>query len=207
MERFQKGDATAFEVLVHKYQAPVLSLVRRYLGSRSPGVEDVGQEVFLRIWRARDTWEPRAKVGTWVYRITVNTCLNEIRRLGADKNRRVAGFSAVFGDDAGGDATADALADAHAATPVERLASDEADEALRDAVARAVDALPAQQRLAVVLSRYHDLGYEDVATAMGTTVPAVKSLLTRARDHLRRSLASVVRASASSLLSSDPEPL
>src|SRR5205085_6181568 len=116
MERFQKGDATAFEVLVLKYQAPVLALVRRYLGSRSAGVEDVGQEVFLRIYRARDTWEPRAKVGTWVYRITVNTCLNEIRRLRADKNRHVAGFSAVFGDDDPG-AAEPALADPRKESP------------------------------------------------------------------------------------------
>ena len=73
MRAFQEGDVSAYEELVHKYQGPVLSLVRRYLGSKSPGVEDVGQEVFLRIYRGRHTYEPTAKVGTWIYRITVNT--------------------------------------------------------------------------------------------------------------------------------------
>jgi RNA polymerase sigma-70 factor (ECF subfamily) len=201
MERFQKGDATAFEVLVHKYQAPVLSLVRRYLGSRSSGVEDVAQEVFLRIYRARDTYEPRAKVGTWIYRITVNTCLNEIRRLRADKNRRIAGFSAVFEDESAADA---ALEDVSAAAPLDRVEASETQESLRDAVARAVDALPEQQRLAVVLSRWHGLGYEEVAAALGTTVPAVKSLLTRARDHLRASLSSYAGSFSRYATSSSP---
>lgn len=192
MGRFQKGDATAFEVLVRKYQGPVLSLVRRYLGSRSSGVDDVAQEVFIRIYRARDTYEPRAKVGTWIYRITVNTCLNEIRRLGADKNRRVAGFSAVFGDDDGEGAAGSTLPDAAAEAPPERLEASEVESRVR----AAVDGLPEQQRLAVVLSRYHSLPYEEVAAAMGTTVPAVKSLLTRARDHLRRALGPYVAAHA-----------
>ena len=188
MERFQEGDVSAFEVLLHKYQAPVLALVRRYLGSRSAGVDDVAQEVFVRIYRSKHTYEPKAKVGTWIYRVTVNTCLNEIRRLGADKNRRVAGFSAVFGDDDGGDASAEALADRAAPAPSERLEGGEVEARVREAV----DALPEQQRLAVVLSRWHGLPYEEIAAAIGSTVPAVKSLLTRARDNLRRALAPYV---------------
>jgi RNA polymerase sigma-70 factor (ECF subfamily) len=190
MERFQRGDVSAFEVLLHKYQAHVLALVRRYLGSRSPGVDDVAQEVFVRIYRSKHTYEPRAKVGTWIYRVTVNTCLNEIRRLGADKNRRVAGFSAVFGEE--GDADAEALTDRQAAAPSDRLESGEIEARVREAV----DALPEQQRLAVVLSRYHGLPYEEVAAAIGSTVPAVKSLLTRARDNLRRALAPYVTGTA-----------
>jgi RNA polymerase sigma-70 factor (ECF subfamily) len=191
MRAFQEGDVSAYEVLVHKYQGPVLSLVRRYLGSRSPGVEDVGQEVFLRIYRGKHTYEPKAKVGTWIYRITVNTCLNEIRRLGAEKNRRVAGFSAVFGDAGEGDAAASAdevLADARAEAPP--AGSEDAEVERR--VRAAVDGLPEQQRLAVVLSRYHNLSHEDVAACMGSTVSAVKSLLTRAREHLRAALAAYV---------------
>src|SRR5436190_22792643 len=125
MRRFQKGDVSAFEVLLHKYQGPVLSLVRRYLGSRSPGVDDVAQQVFIRIYRSKHTYEPKAKVGTWIYRITVNACLNEIRRLGADKNRRVAGFTAVFGDEAGDAGGAEAVADRAAPPPEQRLESSE----------------------------------------------------------------------------------
>src|SRR5688500_4328318 len=93
MQRFQEGDASAFEVLVHKYQGLVLPLVRRYLGSRYAGVDDVGQQVFLRIYRARHAYEPRAQVKTWIYGITVNACLNEIRSLRSQKNRRVGTFT------------------------------------------------------------------------------------------------------------------
>ena len=189
MRLFQKGDDSAFEVLVHKFQGPVLSLVRRYLGSKSPGIDDVGQEVFIRVYRSKHTYEPRAKVGTWIYRITVNTCLNEIRRLRADKNRHVVGFTAVFGEGADGtDAEASALSDGGDATPAGGLEAGEVEARVR----AAIDALPEQQRLAVVLSRYHDLPYEEVAAAMDSTVPAVKSLLMRARENLRRSLASLV---------------
>jgi RNA polymerase sigma-70 factor, ECF subfamily len=186
MRRFQKGDVSAFEVLLHKFEAPVLSLVRRYLGSRSSGVEDVAQEVFIRIYRSKHTYEPKAKVGTWIYRITVNTCLNEIRRLGADKNRRVGGFTAMFGR-AGDDGEPDGssgFADAKVSAPSEELATSELEGKVREAI----DRLPEQQRLAVVLSRYHGLAYEDVAEAMESSVPAVKSLLTRARENLRKAL-------------------
>ncbi len=190
MRRFQKGDVTAFEVLLHKYQGPVMSLVRRYLGSKSAGVDDVAQEVFVRIFRSKNTYEPKAKVGTWIYRITVNTCLNEIRRLGADKNRRVAGFSAVFGDEESGTPAGipSVFADPATETPPEGIESDE----LGARVRQAVDRLPEQQRLAVILSRWHGLDYQDVAAAMETSVPAVKSLLTRARDNLRKALSPYV---------------
>ena len=184
LRRFQEGDPSALESIVARYQGEVLSLVRRYLGSRSAGVEDVAQAVFVRVWRARASYEPRAKVGTWIYRITVNACLNEIRRLRAEKNRRVASFSAVFGD-APGDGGGDAARDPRAPSPTDAMEEGEAAARVRDAV----DALPEQQRLAVVLSRWHGCSYEDVAAAMGASVPAVKSLLVRARENLRRRLA------------------
>ncbi len=186
MRRFQEGDEAAFEVLVHKYQGLVLSLCRRYLGSRSPGIEDVSQEVFLRIFKGRMGYEPRAKVKTWIYSITVNACLNEIRRLRSKKNRSVSSFTAVFGD--GVDGESPDVADTRPHEPGLELQGDEA--AVR--VRRAVDALPEQQRLALVLARFHHCSYEDVAETMETTVPAVKSLLTRARDNLRRHLSGLV---------------
>ena len=194
MRRFQKGDDSAYEVLVHKFQAPVLSLVRRYLGSRSPGVDDVAQEVFIRVYRHKLTYEPKAKVSTWIFKVTVNACLNEIRRLGAEKNRRVAGFTAVFGDagESGDTDVGAVLADRHAASPVEGAENVEVAARVRSAV----DGLPEQQRLAVVLSRYHGLSYEDVAASMDTSVPAIKSLLTRARENLSKALSTYVRGGA-----------
>lgn len=186
MQRFQGGDDHAFEVLVHKYQGLVLSLCRRYLGSRYPGVEDVAQEVFVRIFRGRMGYEPRAKVKTWIYSIAVNACLNEIRRLRSQKARAVSTFTAVFGDGEGAEPAGVArAADAPAAWAAE---GHEAEAQVR----AAVDRLPEQQRLALVLSRFHHCSYEDVAATMGTTVPAVKSLLTRARQNLKQLLRSLV---------------
>lgn len=183
MQRFQAGDESAFEVLVHKYQGLVHSLARRYLGSRYPGVEDVAQQVFIRVFRSKMTYQPRAKVKTWLYSVTVNACLNEIRRLRAEKNRRVSAFTAVFGDE-----DAPTLGDERAELPEGPLQADEV--ALR--VRGAVDRLPDQQRLALVLSRFHHCSYEEVAEALRTTIPAVKSLLTRARANLRVALGDLV---------------
>jgi RNA polymerase sigma-70 factor (ECF subfamily) len=191
MRRFQDGDDTAFEVLVHKYQGMVLALVRRYLGSRYPGVEDVAQQVFLRVYRGKMTYQPRAKVKTWLYSVAVNASLNEIRRLRAEKNRRVASFTAVFGEgsDAEGGAALEARERFEPGAGLDR-------EALARRVQAAVDALPEQQRLALVLSRFQHCSYEEVAEAMATTVPAVKSLLTRARENLRRALEDLVETGA-----------
>ena len=183
MKRFQEGDEHAFELLVHKYQAMVHALARRYLGSRYSGVEDVAQQVFIRVFKSKMTYQPRAKVKTWLYSVTVNACLNEIRRLRAEKNRRVSAFTAVFGD-----AETPVLPDdraEHASAPLE------ADE-IAGRVREAVDLLPEQQRLALVLSRFHGCSYQEVAEALTTTIPAVKSLLTRARANLRQSLGDLV---------------
>jgi RNA polymerase sigma-70 factor (ECF subfamily) len=187
MRRFQEGDESAFEVLVHKYQGLVLSLTRRYLGSRSSGVEDVAQQVFVRVFRSKMTYKPQAKVKTWLYSITVNACLNEIRRLGAEKNRRISSFSAVFGDWAVEEGSP-SLADSRSPAPSSEL--EESD--IQSQVRAAVDALPEQQRLALVLTRFHGCSYDEVAETMKTTVPAVKSLLTRARENLRKQLGALV---------------
>ena len=185
MQRFQAGDDHAFEVLVHKYQGLVLSLCRRYLGSRSPGVEDVGQEVFLRIFKGRMGYEPRAKVKTWIYSITVNACLNEIRRLRSRKAQSVVPFTAVFGDD---DTASLDLEGQGEVEPQLDLEGDEAERRVKDAV----DRLPEQQRLALILARYHHCSYEEVAETLGASVPAIKSLLTRARQNLKKQLRDLI---------------
>lgn len=182
MGRLQAGDETAFEVLVHKYQGMVYALVRRYMGSRCTEDDDLAQQVFLRMWRGRQGYLPKAKVKTWLYSIAVNVCLNEIRRLRTAKHKSVRTLTAVFGD--GADEAAPSFEDRAIPQPGDGLDV----EALRRRVQAAVDALPDQQRLAIVLARWHGLGYAELAETMDTTIPAVKSLLTRAREALRVSL-------------------
>ena len=188
MRRLQGGDAGAFEVLVNKHQGMVFALIRRYMGSRYPDLDDVAQQVFLRLYRGRDTYKPKAKVKTWLYSITVNACLNEIRRLRTEKHKSVRSFTAVFGDGLDDGPGGPTFADARAETGVAPLEQAE----VRAQVEAAVDALPEQQRLALILTRYHGASYEDTAETLETTVSAVKSLLTRARGNLKKSLADLL---------------
>ena len=170
MLRFQKGDEAAFEELVHKHTRAVLNLVFRYLGDASRA-EDVAQDIFVKVYRARMKYEPKAKFTTWLYRIAVNHCLNEIR---AGKSRPTLGAPAD-----------DLLEHPAAEDPDARLHRQE----LRDAVKAAVDALPDNQRMAVLLSRYEDMSYDEIADTMGLSLEAVKSVLFRAKENLQRALA------------------
>lgn len=170
MLRFQKGHEGAFEELVHRHTRAVLNLVYRYLGDASRA-EDVAQDIFVKVYRARMKYEPKAKFTTWLYRIAVNHCLNEIR---AGKSRPSLGAPVN-----------DLLEHPAAEDPDARLHRQE----LREAVKGAIDALPENQRMAVLLSRYEDMSYDEIAETMGLSLEAVKSLLFRAKENLQRALA------------------
>lgn len=174
MLRVRDGDATAFEELVREHAAMVTAFARRYVGVRS-FAEDLAQDVFLRVWRAAPRYEPRARFESWLLRIAANVCLNrqrwqinhpEASLAGVDGERRDADVPAP---DAGPDLDAEV-------------------EELRAAVRRAVDGLSPQQRMAVILARFEELSYAEIAEAMEVTVMAVKSLLNRAKANLRGSL-------------------
>ena len=182
MLRFQRGDEAAFAALVRSFQGRIVSLAYRYLGSAADA-EDLAQEVFLRVYRAKESYEASAKFSTWVYRITANASLNFLR--GKKARRRVSG--AMPGDPtaAGDDEAAAAdFEDEDAEAPGERMEKDELARVLR----RIVDELPERQRMAIVLNKYEGLCYDDVAAAMDMSVMAVKSLLTRARVNIKEKL-------------------
>jgi RNA polymerase sigma-70 factor (ECF subfamily) len=178
MQAFQRGDESAFETLVGRHRDRVFRLAYRYLGEAS-SAEDLAQETFLRVYRTRSSWRPEAKFSTWLYRVTANACLNEIR---ARRARRAVETTAPAA--AGG---------AVAPEPADPAAPDPAGEALRAETAavvrEAVAALDEDQRTAVLLSKYEGLSYRELADAMQRSVPAVKSLLVRARANLRQALA------------------
>jgi len=177
MLSFQRGDEEAFAALVRRFQDRIVSLAYRYLGS-SADAEDLAQEVFLRVYRAKGSYEPSARFSTWIYRIASNTSLNHLR--GRKARRKVAGPMPQGEDD---DPATDA-ADPDATAPGDRLERDELSRVIR----RIVDDLPDRQRIAIVLNKYEGLGYEDVAAAMDLSVMAVKSLLTRARVNIKERL-------------------
>ena len=170
MLRFQKGDGAAFETLVHRHTRAVLNLVYRYLGDASRA-EDVAQDVFVKVYRARMKYEPKAKFSTWLYRIAVNHCLNEIR-----SRKSQPAVAAPIND---------LLEHPAAEDPDARLRQTE----LREAVKAAIDALPENQRMAVILARYEDMSYDEIAETMGLSLEAVKSVLFRAKENLQRALA------------------
>ena len=182
MMRVRGGDRAAFEELVECHQQRVVGTVARMLGPDAADAEDVGQQVFLRVWKSASRYEPTAKFTTWLYTITRNLVFNELRRR---KHRPVTSLDAGVGS--GGDSFGEAfghLEDTRAAAPDASLLEGE----LQAAIAAAMAQLPEAQRLALVLRRYEDLSYEEIAETLGQTVPAVKSLLFRARTLLREKL-------------------
>jgi RNA polymerase sigma-70 factor (ECF subfamily) len=169
----------AFDALVRRVVDPLTAFLTKQTGD--PDVaSDLVQETFLRVYRHRSSYRPDARFRTWLFYIAVNVVLNRRRYEGY---RGAASLDAE-GDDEGASLGA-RLADEKAADPTTGVERAELAARVRDAVAR----LPLGQRIAVTLLRFHDLSYEEIARAMELTVPAVKSLLNRAKENLRRALA------------------
>jgi RNA polymerase sigma-70 factor, ECF subfamily len=169
MRRIREGDMEAFRLLVEAHQARVIGTISKMLGSETEA-EDLAQQVFIRVWRSAPRYKPTARFTTWLFRITRNLVFNEMRR------RR------HFVDH--GEETTE---------PIERPEREPdqvlLEEELQTAIQDAINKLPEVQRLAIVLRRYEELPYEEIAKIIGTTVPAVKSILFRARAELRERLA------------------
>ena len=180
MRRVKEGDREAFADLVEAHQARVLGTVVRMLGPETMDAEDIAQQVFLRVWKSAARYEPTAKFTTWLFTITRNLVFNESRRR---KNRPTTSLDAPVAG-SGDESNVRQIADETAASPESALLAREMTEAIDAAIAE----LPEQQRLAVVLRRYEELPYEEIARVLDLSVPAVKSLLFRARTFLRERL-------------------
>ena len=171
----------AFEVLVDRYQHRLLGVMVHLVG-RVEEAEDLTQEVFLRIYRARKGYRPRAKFSTWLFTIANNLALNHLR--GKGRNPTVALSSGS--DDVerlGGPARRGARL-AREGTPSAQMRKVE----LSDVVREALDVLGEDQKVAVLLNKFEDMSYAEIAEVMGRSEAAVKSLLARARNHLREQL-------------------
>ena len=168
------GDGGAFEQLVERHQRLVIGTVGRMLGSGSDA-EDIAQQVFVRVWKNAKRYEPRAKFTTWLLKITRNLVFNELRRRSRHPQVPLQSES---------DEEERPLKDEQAIAPDASLLEHE----LQQAVDAAIANLPETQRMAVVLRRYEELSYEEIAAAMDQSVSAVKSLLFRARTELRANL-------------------
>ena len=179
MLAYQAGDEAAFDRLVERYSPQVYALLARFLGGR-PGREDLVQEVFLRVIRARDRYRPTARFSTWLYRIVFNLSVNETQRLSGDELSLDRPFA---GED--GEASLASLAPAEVEEPSANLERDDVVRAVRAAIAE----LPDAQRMALVLAKYEDQPYAEIAQVLGSSEKAIKSLVHRAREALRERLA------------------
>lgn len=180
MVRVRAGDTAAFAELVDKYQHRLLAVLAPIVGRREEA-EDLAQEVFLRVFRTRQKYHPTAKFATWLFTIANNLALNHLR----DRKRKPAVRLDTADPAASGPQPAFQPAAAGTAPPSAGLDKEE----LAAAVQRALSTLNDRQRLAVVLNKFEDMGYAEIAAVMGLSVPAVKSLLCRAREQLRAALA------------------
>ena len=168
------GDTSAFEKVIERHQALVAGTAARMLGSNSD-VEDIAQQVFIRVWKSARRYVPRAKFTTWLLKITRNLVFNELRRA---KRRAHVPLQSEPG------AEEIPLKDETNPAPDASLLDDELQRAIEEAIMQ----LPESQRMALVLRRYEQLSYEQIAEVLDLSVPAVKSVLFRARTELRTRL-------------------
>jgi RNA polymerase sigma-70 factor (ECF subfamily) len=177
------GDEVSFELLLRKYRSPLVNFLGRMV--RDPGMaEELAQEVFLRVYRARKAYAPSAKFTTWMFRIASNLALNAIRD-GRHRQMEISMDQPVdIGDD---QAPAWEVADRRPSVEQELLARDRA-----AIVQRAIATLPDKQRAAVLLHKYQELDYDEIARILECSEAALKSLLFRAYETLRVELAPLV---------------
>ena len=178
MLRIAGEDEGALRELIEKHQGTVYGTIAKMLGDPIEA-QDLAQRVFVRIYRAAPTYRTTAQFKTWMFTIVRNLVFNEHRR----RSRATLVPLHPPDSETGGSSTLE-LADTGLKTPSERALQDEMLKAVNDAIL----ALPEQQRLAMILRRYDEFSYEQIAEVLKTSVSATKSLLFRARETLRLAL-------------------
>ena len=180
MLRVKDDDAGAFEELVQKYQSRLVGILQHLVSSKDQA-EDLAQDVFLRIYRARKRYVPTAKFSTWVFTITHNVASTALskrsRRKEVNLTNSPSGSMPVR--------PLDTMAKEKSALMPARLAvRDEMAEMMRNAIEKLGD----RQRMAMLLSKFEGMSYQEIADTMGLSTQAVKSLLSRARARLKEIL-------------------
>ncbi len=176
MLRVRQGDETSFALLLERHRAPVVNFLHRMVQNRAVS-EELAQEVFLRVYRSRENYEPTAKFTTWLFRIATHLALNWIRDGQKEKRNESLSEEVIEG--------------------VERQVADRQPsieqtmiyEVKVQEIRKAIEALPEKQRAAVLMHKYQGLDYSQISGALSCTESAVKSLLFRAYETLRLRLA------------------
>lgn len=166
MERLSKGDDSAMRPLMDSHMHWVYQLAFRMCRSKEEA-QDIAQEVFLKVWRVRETWEPKAKLSTWMYRVAVNICIDRLRKPklvsvdGEGLDEKITGIDG-------------------------RKVADDLNQS--KVIWRAINELPARQRVAFTLCQYEGQTMKEAAEIMDVSVGAIESLLVRSKKHLRHML-------------------
>ncbi|NND99661.1 MAG: sigma-70 family RNA polymerase sigma factor [Pirellulaceae bacterium] len=180
MLRVREDDVNAFTELMRKYQPRLIRLMHT-IGPRHDMAEDLMQETFMRVYRARKRYEPGAKFSTWLFTIAGNVARNANRSVGRRREVNEVDAPKRTDSDSGGHFLAGTALDASGMMPTRLVEGSERS----DIVHAAVQALGERQRIALMLSRFENMSYAEIAQTMDLTTKAVKSLLSRARVNLR----------------------
>jgi RNA polymerase sigma-70 factor (ECF subfamily) len=178
MLRVKAGDQSAFDYLVQKYRRPLVSFMYR-LARNTAAAEDLAQEVFLRVYRSRQTYEASAKFTTWLYRIATNLAVNHARDTRHERPEVTVSLDEP--DEESGttlDVADGTISAEEALVRRERMA----------AIRSKVEALPERQKLAVIMHKYQQMDYKQIADVLKLSESATKSLLFRAYETLREQL-------------------
>lgn len=183
MLRVKQGDRDAFAMLVEKYKQPVMNLAYRTL-SDATEAEDLAQHVFLQVFKSAHRYEVSAKFTTWLFTITRNLCLNEIRRR---SRHRAESLDEVSPEN--DEQPRHQIEDVKTFLPQDALLQSELEEKVELAMAE----LPEKQRTALLLCRQDELSYEEIAEVLGCSLSATKSLIHRGRETLKQILKPYLR--------------
>jgi RNA polymerase sigma-70 factor (ECF subfamily) len=176
MLRVRDDDSEAFAELVELYHHRLVTVMHHLVGNAEEA-EDLAQEVFLRVYRGRKKYHPKAKFSTWLFTIANNLALNILRT----RQRKPTIPLNVRDSGPLGPRPAEQLVHDRGAPPEDRIQQRE----LADVIRQAIETLNERQKVAVVLNKFEDMNYQEIADVMGLTTKAVKSLLSRARENLR----------------------
>jgi RNA polymerase sigma-70 factor (ECF subfamily) len=179
MLRVREDDPVAFSELVELYQHRLLTVLHHLIGNKEEA-EDLAQEAFLRVYRVRKNYRPRAKFSTWLFTIANNLALNALR----SRQRKPAVRLDTRDSGPLGPRPAEQLVRDRSGQPGAVLQQQE----LAAVIGQALDGLNERQRMAVVLNKFEDMNYAEIAEVMELSTKAVKSLLSRARENLRIAL-------------------
>jgi len=179
------GDEQSFELLLQRYRTPLVNFLFRMVRNREQA-EDLAQEVFIRVYRARDEYVPTAKFTTWLFRIATNLALNSIRDHRHQK-LEMSIDAPITTDAEDGDERTLEVADKQQ-NAEQKLVED----ARKKMIRHAIEKLPEKQRVAVLLHKYQELDYAEIAKILSCSESALKSLLFRAYEALRVELAPLV---------------